>query len=181
VLTEVYGYARTRQVIWIGFGCNLLAVLAIWVGGLVPAAPIWCASVYSSTADAQQAYSAILGFGPRLLLASFVAYLAGEFLNSFVLAKMKIFTAGKWLWVRTISSTLLGELADSGLFLTISFLGLLPVPVLGQMIVLQWLFKSGYEAVATPVTYAVVNFLKRAEQEDVYDRSTNFNPLSLKG
>src|SRR5574341_2228856 len=111
VLTEVYGYARARQVIWIGFGCNLLAVLAIWVGGLLPPAPFWNANVYESPAAAQQAYQAILGFTPRLLVASFVAYLAGEFLNSFVLAKLKIATSGKYLWARTIGSTLVGQLA----------------------------------------------------------------------
>ena len=179
VLTEVYGYARARQVIWIGFGCNLLAVLAIWVGGLLPAAPFWNATVYDSPTAAQEAYEAILGFTPRLLVASFVAYLAGEFLNSFVLAKLKIATAGKWLWVRTISSTLLGQLADSGLFISIAFAGMIPETVLGRLIVTQWLFKSAYEVIATPLTYVVVSFLKRTEQQDHYDRDTNFNPLVI--
>jgi hypothetical protein len=181
VLTEVYGYARARQVIWIGFGCNVLAVLAIWLGGLIPAASIWNAGVYSSPAEAQQAYDAILGFAPRLLLASFIAYLAGEFLNSYVLARLKVATGGKLLWLRTISSTLVGELADSGLFITISFYGILPVPVLGTTIFLQWMFKSAYEILATPLTYGVVNFLKRAEKEDYFDRNTDFNPLPMKG
>jgi queuosine precursor transporter len=181
VLTEVYGFARARQVIWIGFVCNLLAVAAIWTAGLLPAAPIWTANVYGSPAEAQQAYLAILGFTPRLLLGSFVAYLAGEFLNSFVLARIKVITGGRWLWLRTISSTLAGELVDSGLFISISFWGLMPVPVLGQMILMQWLFKSVYEALATPVTYAVVNYLKRVEEEDYFDRATNFNPLSVLG
>lgn len=179
VLTEVYGYARARQVIWIGFGCNLLAVLAIWIGGLLPAASIWTAGSYASPADAQQAYQAILGFTPRLLLASFTAYLAGEFLNSFALAKLKIATHGKQLWLRTIGSTLAGQLADSAIFIFIAFVGLLPGTVLGQTILTQWLFKSAYEALATPLTYGVVNFLKRAENEDYYDRETNFNPLTL--
>ncbi len=107
VLTEVYGYARARQVIWMGFGCNLLAVTAIWMGGLLPAAPFWSAGIYDSPDAAQQAYDTILGFAPRLLAASFTAYLFGEFLNSFVLAKLKIATAGKWLWMRTISSTVI--------------------------------------------------------------------------
>jgi uncharacterized integral membrane protein (TIGR00697 family) len=177
VLTEVYGYGRARQVIWIGFACNLLTVTAIWIGGMLPAAPFWTAGVYPSPAAAQQAYDAILGFSPRLLLASFAAYLAGEFLNSFVLAKLKIATAGRWLWVRTISSTLLGQLADSGLFITTAFIGIVPPAALGQLIITQWLFKSAYEATATPLTYVVVNFLKRAEQEDHYDRDTDFNPL----
>jgi len=179
VLTEVYGYARARQVIWIGFGCNLLAVLAIWVGGRLPTAPFWNARVYPSPVEAQHAYQAILGFTPRLLLASFTAYLAGEFLNSFVLAKLKIATHGKQLWLRTIGSTLVGQLADSGLFIFIAFVGILPGAILGQTILTQWLFKSAYEALATPLTYLVVNFLKRAENEDYYDRDTHFNPVAI--
>jgi uncharacterized integral membrane protein (TIGR00697 family) len=179
VLTEVYGYARARQVIWIGFGCNLLAVAAIWVGGLLPPAPFWNASPCSSPKASQTAYDAILGFTPRLLLASFLAYLAGEFINCFVLAKLKIATAGRWLWVRTILSTIVGQLADSGLFITIAFAGTLPTMNLLQVSAAQWLVKSVYEILATPLTYLVVNFLKRAEQEDFYDRDTNFNPLAL--
>ncbi len=180
VLTEVYGYGRARQVIWIGFGCNLLTVLAIWIGGMLPAAPFWTAGVYDSPAAAQQAYEAILGFSPRLLLASFAAYLAGEFLNSFVLAKLKIATSGRWLWMRTIGSTLLGQLADSGLFITIAFIGVVPSATLGRLIITQWLFKSAYEAMATPLTYVVVNFLKRTEHEDHYDRDTDFNPFTYR-
>jgi len=179
VLTEVYGYARARQVIWIGFGCNLLAVLAIWIGGLLPAAPFWNANVYDAPAAAQQAYDAILGFTPRLLVASFVAYLVGEFLNSFVIAKLKIATNGRQLWLRTITSTLVGQLADSGIFIVVAFVGVIPGAALGQLVVTQWLFKSAYEALATPLTYVVVNFLKRAENEDYYDRETNFNPMRL--
>jgi queuosine precursor transporter len=179
VLTEVYGYARARQVIWIGFACNLLAVIAIGLGGLIAPAPFWNANVYDSPAAAQKAYDAILGFTPRLLLASFAAYLVGEFLNSFVLAKLKIATAGKYLWARTISSTLVGQLADSAIFIAIAFVGILRLTDLLQLIVTQWLFKSAYEVVATPLTYVVVGFLKRAEHEDYYDRATDFNPLKL--
>jgi hypothetical protein len=179
VLTEVYGYARARQVIWIGFACNLLAVAAIWIAGRLPAAPFWNAGVYESPAAAQQAYDAILGFTPRLLAASFIAYLAGEFLNSFVLAKLKIAAGGKYLWARTIASTIVGQLADSGIFILIAFAGVVPGATLGELIVTQWLFKSAYEAVATPLTYVVVNFLKRAEDEDYYDRDTNFSPLTF--
>ena len=175
VLTEVYGYTRARQTIWLGFGCNLLAVIAIWVGGLLPPAPIWT----ETPTAAQQAYQAILGFTPRLLGASFVAYLVGEFLNSFVLAKLKIATGGKYLWVRTIASTLVAQLADSGIFVLAAFVGVLPTAALGPLVVTQWLFKSAYEALVTPLTYVVVNFLKRAENEDYYDRETNFNPLAL--
>jgi uncharacterized integral membrane protein (TIGR00697 family) len=180
VLTEVYGYTRARQVIWIGFGCNLLAVAAIWAGELLPGAPFWNAGVYESPHAAQAAYEAILGFTPRLLAASFTAYLAGEFLNSYVLAKLKVATAGKWLWLRTISSTLVGQLADSGLFIAIAFAGVVPLSALGRLIVTQWLFKCAYEATATPLTYVVVGFLKRWEKEDHYDRDTNFNPLAIR-
>jgi queuosine precursor transporter len=177
VLTEVYGYACARQVIWIGFACNLLAVATIWIGGMLPAAPFWNAGAYASSAAAQTAYEAILGFSPRLLLASFTAYLVGEFLNSFVLVKLKIATSGRWLWIRTISSTVAGQLADSALFITIAFAGIVPALTLGGLIITQWLFKSAFEAAATPLTYAVVNFLKRTEQVDTYDRFTDLNPF----
>ena len=179
VLTEVYGYARARQTIWIGFACNLLAVVAIWMGGVLPPAPFWNANVYPAPDAAQQAYQAILGFTPRLLVASFIAYLAGEFLNSFVLAKLKVATAGKYLWLRTISSTLVGQLADSSIFILAAFAGILPNETLGQLVITQWLFKSAYEALVTPLTYVVVNLLKRVENEDYYDRETNFNPLAI--
>jgi len=179
ILTEVYGFARARQVIWIGFGCNLLAVLAIWIGGRVPPAPFWNANVYESPGAAQQAYQAILGFTPRLLLASFAAYLVGEFLNAFILAKLKIATTGKLLWLRTIASTLVGQLADSAIFIVIAFLGSFSVADLVRLIITQWLFKSAYEALATPITYLVVGYLKRAEKEDYYDRDTHFNPVAL--
>jgi uncharacterized integral membrane protein (TIGR00697 family) len=171
VLTEVYGYARSRQVIWIGFGCNLLAVVAFSVGGWLPAAPFW--------ADNQTAYVAILGGTLRVLAASFVAYLVGEFLNSFVLAKMKIATQGRWLWTRTIGSTLVGQLADSAVFITAAFAGVWPSDQMLAAVVTQWLLKSGYEALVTPLTYAAVIFLKRAEREDYYDYQTDFNPLRM--
>lgn len=179
VLTEVYGFARARQVIWTGFFCNLVAVLAIWVAGLLPAAPFWSAGSFGAPDTAQQAYDAILGFTPRLLLASFVAYLVGEFLNSFVLAKLKIRTQGRYLWLRTISSTIVGEGADSLVFITIAFLGIFPPEAIGQAILSQWLVKVVYEVLATPLTYAVVNALKKAETEDFYDRETSFNPFSV--
>ena len=179
VLTEVYGYAKARQAIWIGFGCNLLMVAAVWAGGLLPAAPFWTAG-YDSPQAAQRAYDAILGFTPRLLLASFIAYLAGEFLNSFVLARLKVATSGRWLWLRTISSTLIGQLADSGLFITIAFSRAVPPEGLAGLIISQWLFKSAYETLATPLTYVAVNFLKRADGTDHYDRETDFNPLKLR-
>lgn len=169
VLTEVYGFKAARRVIWLGFLCNLLVVAVIWVAGLWPAAPFW---------KDQSAYDTILGFTPRLLLASFVAYLIGEFANSIVLARMKIATQGRWLWSRTIGSTLVGEGLDSIVFITIAFAGL-PNFDLTTAIVTQWLVKVTYEVVATPLTYLVVGFLKRKEGIDVYDRHTQFNPLAI--
>jgi queuosine precursor transporter len=175
VLTEVYGYAVTRRVIWLGFGCNLLFVLFILAAGALPgAAGAW-------DANAQAAYSRILGFTPRLLLASFVAYLAGEFLNSFVMARLKVATRGRWLWTRTISSTFLGQGIDSAIFITGAFLGVLPTGVLLQTILYQWLFKTAYEIVATPLTYAVVHLLKQREKQDPFDAGTDFNPFRLAG
>jgi queuosine precursor transporter len=170
VLTEVYGYRQARRVIWLGFLCNLLTVVAIWIGQNLPAASFW---------DAQPAYERILGYTPRILLASFVAYLVGEFSNSYVLAKMKIATKGRWLWSRTIGSTLVGQGFDSLVFITLAFIGTMPMTALMLTIVTQWLTKTAYEAVVTPLTYLVVNFLKRREGIDVYDRETRFNPLSF--
>jgi uncharacterized integral membrane protein (TIGR00697 family) len=171
VLTEVYGYRRARQVIWLGFFCNLLAVVAIWLGQRLPAASFW---------DGQAAYEKILGYTPRLLGASFVAYIAGEFANSYVLAKMKIATQGRWLWTRTIGSTLIGEGLDSVIFITLAFVGTIPTDGLVSAVITQWLFKSAYETLATPLTYAVVAFLKRKEGVDVYDYQTRFNPLLIR-
>lgn len=168
ILTEVYGYGATRRVIWLGFVCNLLAVLAIYFGGLAPAAPFW---------QAQSAYDVILGFTPRLLLASFVAYLAGEFTNSFVLAKLKIATKGRWLWTRTIGSTLIGEGIDTVIFVGIAFWGVIPLQLIVTAILTQWIFKVLYEIVATPFTYFVVSFLKKRESLDAYDYHTNFSPF----
>ena len=180
ILTEVYGYARSRRVIWIGFFCNLLAVAAIWISINLPAAPVWNLGAFESSAAAQKAYEAIFGFTPRILIASFAAYLFGEFINSFVLAKMKIVTSGKHLWTRLIGSTLLGQLADSGIFITLAFYGTIPTAILGKIILAQWIIKSVYEALATPFTYLIVGFLKKTEKEDYYDYKTNFNPLMWK-
>jgi hypothetical protein len=170
VLTEVYGYGQARRVIWLGFFCNFITVLAIWIGQVLPAASFW---------DAQDAYERILGYTPRLLFASFLAYLVGEFANSFVLAKMKIATRGRWLWLRTIGSTLVGQGLDSLVFITLAFVGTIPVSALSLTIVTQWLAKSIYEAAVTPLTYVVVRFLKRKEGLEVYDHDTRFNPFSI--
>jgi uncharacterized integral membrane protein (TIGR00697 family) len=172
VLTEVYGYSRARKVIWLGFVCNFIVVLFIWIGQILPPAVFW---------DGQTAYERILGYTPRLLVASFLAYLVGEFANSFVLAKMKIATRGRWLWLRTIGSTLVGQGLDSAIFITIAFAGNIPGQGLLIAIITQWLAKSVYEALVTPLTYAVVNFLKRKEGMDFYDRDTRFNPLLISG
>ncbi|MEA1977997.1 MAG: queuosine precursor transporter [Chloroflexota bacterium] len=179
VLTEVYGYGRARQAIWIAFGCNLLAVAAIWIAGLLPPASSWTVGALNGPEEAAQAFQAILGFTPRLLFASFIAYLVGEFVNAFVLAKMKILTQGQYLWTRTIGSTLIAQGIDSLLFITIAFYGVLPSSVLISAILAQWLVKSAYEVLATPLTYLVVNNLKRAESIDPFDNNTDFSPLHV--
>lgn len=171
VLTEVYGYAATRRVIWLGFFCNALAVLAFTIGGIAPGAPFW---------HDQSAYNAILGYVPRLLLGSFVAYLVGEFTNSFVLARLKIATKGRWLWMRTIGSTLVGEGLDTLIFIVVAFSGTIPASAMLQAVLTQWIFKVAYEVLATPFTYWVVGFLKRKEQLDTYDYQTNFSPILLR-
>ena len=170
VLTEVYGYARARQVIWLGFLCNLFAVIAIALAGLLPAAVFW---------ENQGAWDSILGAVPRILAASFIAYLIGELVNAYVLARLKVAMQGRHLWVRTIGSTLAGQLLDSAIFITIAFAGVWPAEVLLIAILTQWLVKSGYEALATPLTYAAVGFLKRADAVDVYDRDLRFRPFSV--
>jgi queuosine precursor transporter len=181
VLTEVYGYARARQVIWIGFACNVLAVFVIYVSILLPASPIWLAGSLESAQASQQAYNAVLGFAPRLLVASFVAYLFGEFVNSYVMAKMKIASRGRHLWMRTIGSTLVGQFVDSGIFIVVAFLGVVPAGTLIPLIVSQWLVKSAYEALATPLTYAICYYLKKSEKVDHYDNATDFNPFVWEG
>jgi hypothetical protein len=170
VLTEVYGYAKARRVIWLGFGANLFAVATFAVVGVLPAAGFW---------DAQEAYDTILGATPRILGASLVAYLVGEFSNAYVLSRLKIATEGRFLWVRTIGSTVIGQGLDSTIFIVIAFSGILPVEALIMTIVVQATVKIGYEALATPLTYVVVGWLKRAEGIDTYDRDARFNPFEL--
>ncbi len=160
VLTEVWGYGAARRVIWLGFAANALMVAAIWLGGAIPAAPFW---------TGQAAYDEILGHTPRILGASFVAYLAGEFTNSFVLAKMKILTRGRWLWTRTIGSTVVGQALDTAVFVTLAFAGTVPGGVLAGIMVAQWAVKVAYEAAATPPTSAAVAYLKSSERVDAYD------------
>ena len=167
ILTEVYGYRQARRVIWLGFLCNVIAVIALWVAGQLPALD----------RDVQVAYERIFNYVPRILVASFAAYLVGEFANSFILAKMKIKTKGRFLWTRTIGSTIVGQGLDASVFIAIAFGGTKPGALIGGIILTHWLVKTGYEAVATPFTYAVVNYLKRKEGIDTYDYDTDFNPL----
>jgi hypothetical protein len=170
ILTEVYGYRRSRRVIWAGFACaGLMAAVFALVGALPPAEG-W---------ENQEAYEAILGTTPRIVLGSLIAYFAGEFSNSYTLAKMKIWTQGRWLWTRTIGSTLVGEGVDTVLFVTIAFAGTMPWSLFWSIVVSNYVFKVGLEAVMTPVTYQITGYLKRTENEDVYDVDTDFNPFKL--
>jgi hypothetical protein len=173
ILTEVYGYARARRVIWAGFaGLGFASFMAAVVVALPPA-PFW---------KHQAAYEVAFGSTWRIVAASMIAYFCGEFVNSYVLAKMKIRTAGKWLWTRTIGSTLAGEAVDSALFYPLAFYGsgIIPNEKLPLVMLAQFVAKVSVEVVFTPVTYKVVGFLKRAEREDYYDRRTDFNPFTLK-
>jgi len=173
ILTEVYGYARARRVIWAGFaGLGFASFMASVVVALPPA-PFW---------KHQAAYEVAFGSTWRIVAASMIAYFCGEFVNSYVLAKMKIRTAGKWLWTRTIGSTLAGEAVDSALFYPLAFYGsgIIPNEKLPLVMLAQFVAKVGVEVIFTPVTYKVVGFLKRAEHEDYYDRRTDFNPFTLK-
>lgn len=172
VLTEVYGYKRSRRVIWTGFFLLMLATLTFGIVNALPTPPD-----QQSTA---QAFSAILGLVPRIVLASLVAYWVGEFVNSYVLAKLKIATQGRWLWTRTLGSTLIGQGLDTGIFLLIAFYGVWDNTLLWTVFVSNYVFKVGVEALFTPVTYAVVGFLKRSEHEDYYDRDTDFNPFAVR-
>lgn len=170
VLTEVYGYKRSRRVIWIGFGLLVLSAVTLAVVDWLPGVG------EASNADA---FRAVLGQTPRIVAASLVAYFAGEFTNSYVLARLKVQTEGRWLWLRTIGSTLVGEGVDTAIFLVVAFLGVLPNDLLWTVFWSNYVFKVGVEVVFTPVTYGVVNFLKRAEREDYYDRDTDFNPFAV--
>jgi uncharacterized integral membrane protein (TIGR00697 family) len=170
ILTEVYGYRRSRRVIWVGFACAALMAIVFAVVGALPPAEGW---------EHQEAYEAILGATPRIVLGSLIAYFAGEFSNSYTLAKMKVWTQGRWLWTRTIGSTLIGQAVDTVLFVTIAFAGTLPWSLFWSIIISNYVFKCGLEAIMTPATYKVIGFLKREEQVDVYDTDTDFNPFKF--
>jgi queuosine precursor transporter len=173
ILTEVYGYARARRVIWAGFAGLGFASLMTTIVVALPPAPFW---------PHQGAYEIAFGNTPRIVAASMLAYFCGEFVNSYVLARMKVATQGRWLWSRTIGSTIAGEAVDSALFYPLAFYGagIIPDDKLPLVMVAQFVTKVGVEIVFTPVTYKVVNFLKRVENEDYYDHDTNFNPFVLK-
>lgn len=169
ILTEVYGYAKSRRIIWLGFFSLITMAVTFLIVQYLPSAKDW---------NNQAAYETILGFVPRIVIASMCAYWLGEFLNSYVLAKMKIWTNGKYLWTRTIGSTIAGEAIDTITFISIAFYGVLPLSVMFNVMGTIYIFKVLYEILATPLTYRVVNFLKRAEGVDIYDKNTNFNPFT---
>jgi len=171
ILTEVYGYKESRKVIWTGLAALVVMSLNIWIIGALPADPSW---------KLQKSYDDILAQVPRIALASVVGYFAGEYSNSVVLSRMKILTKGRWLWTRTIGSTLVGEMADTLLFVTIAFAGSYPAQVLVVMIGSNYLFKCGIEAAFTPITYKVVGFVKKRESVDAYDYGERYNPLPVK-
>ncbi len=174
VLTEVYGYANARRVIWTGFAALIFMAFMAWVVVSLPAAEGW---------PGQEAYQFVFGNSWRIVLASIVAFWAGEFANSIVMAKMKVWTKGKMLWSRTIGSTVVGQGLDSLIFYPLAFYGLAgwPIEQLWEVVVSQWLIKTAWEALLTPVTYWVVNFLKRREGVEVYDTDTNFSPFAARG
>jgi uncharacterized integral membrane protein (TIGR00697 family) len=175
VLTEVYGYRRSRRVIWIGFAMAALMAFTLWLVGIMPGAEGWEQDV------GQQAYDLILGGVSGLIVASLIAYFAGEFSNSFVLAKMKIWTKGRFLWTRTIGSTLVGEGVDTVLFILVAvIMGVFSWDDAPSLIVANYIFKVGIEAIFTPLTYQIVGMLKRVEREDYYDYDTDFNPFKLR-
>jgi hypothetical protein len=170
ILTEVYGYNRTRMVIWTGFACNILMVGVFFLVMAIPSPSFF---------EAEGAFATVLGMTPRIVLASLIAYLVGEFSNAAILSRMKILTRGKWLWTRTVGSTLVGEGLDTIIFITICFIGTVPNAVLMQMVLYQYLFKVAFEFLATPLTYAVVGWLKRKEGVDSYDHGVSYNPFQL--
>ena len=172
ILTEVYGYARDRRVVWAGFAALAFASFMASVIVALPPAAEW--------RSRQSAVETIFGNTPRIVAASIIAFWCGSFVNSYVMAKMKLWTSGRWLWTRTVGSTLCGELIDSALFYTIAFYGVMDPRLLFDLTITQYLLKSGWEILMTPATYRIVAFLKRAEREDYYDRDTNFTPFSLR-
>lgn len=171
ILTEIYGYKTARKVIWTGFVLVAMSTLAISIVGALPASPDW---------NDQEAYQTILGLTPRIVLASLTAYLFGEFVNSYILAKLKLKTKGKKLWLRTISSTLVGQIFDTAIFILIAFYGIFSNEILLNIIISNYILKVSIEILFTPITYFIVNKLKKSEQIDTFDTNTNFNPFKFK-
>lgn len=170
ILTEVYGYKKARRTIWIGFAVSALAALTFMVVQYLPSAPDW---------HNQAAYEAVIGFVPRIVLASMGGYLIGQFINSYVLAKLKVRTKGKKMWLRLVASTLFSELADTTVFCTIAFFGILQGWSFANYVVVGVSYKVAVEIICLPITYRVIGFLKRRENIDTYDKDTDFNPLRL--
>lgn len=171
VLTEVYGFRRARLAIWIGFAANVFMVVIFLITVALPHPAFW---------QGQEAYSSVLGFTPKLVLASLLAYFAGEFANSASLSKLKLLTGGRWLWTRTVGSTVIGEGVDTAIFITVAFAGLMPWPALAAMALAQYIWKVVYEVIATPLTYGIVGWVKRQEGLDTFDRGVRYNPFGLK-
>lgn len=170
VLTEVYGYARSRKVVWAGFAALIFATIMSSVVVYLPAAPGWVH---------QDAYNVVFGQTPRIVIASLLAFFSGEFANSFTLAKMKVVTNGKFLWTRTIGSTIAGEAVDSLIFYPVAFYGFWPDDLVITVMITNYILKVSWEVIATPLTYRFVSWLKRKENEDYYDKDTNFTPFSI--
>lgn len=170
ILTEVYGYAQARRVIWIGFAMNILMVAVFWLVGILPGDPGW---------GLQDSWNNILGVVWRIVLASLIAYLAGEFSNSYILAKLKIKTQGKMLWLRALGSTIVGQFLDTTIFILIAFAGVLPWHLLGVIWLTNYLFKIIIEIILLPLTYRIVAWLKKKEGEDYFDKDTDFNPIKI--
>lgn len=171
ILTEVYGYARARRVIWIGFAMNLLMVATFWIVGKLPADATW---------GLQDSYMSILGVVPRIVLGSLVAYLIGEFINSFVLSKMKVRSHGKHFWARALGSTVVGQFFDTTVFLLIAFAGVLPWDLIVTIWYVNYIFKIAVELVLLPLTYKITRLLKQKEETDVLDVQANYNPFQFK-
>ena len=171
ILTEVYGYARARRIVWSGFAALIFASLVAWFIVWLPPSPHW---------KMQGAYETVFSLTPRIALASLVAFFAGEFTNSFVLAKMKLRTKGRWLWSRTIGSTIVGEGVDSLIFYPLAFWGIWSNDLVVKVLITNYILKVLWEGIMTPFTYKVVNFLKAKEHEDYFDKKTDFTPFSLK-
>src|SRR5690606_38517010 len=174
VLTEVYGFARSRLVIWTGLAANVLLSAVIWLVGVLPGEPEWVAG------GGQEAWNMLLGLAPRIAVASLLAYVVGEFVNAYVLARLKVATHGRFLWLRTIGSSLIGQGVDTLIFFPVAYAGEWPWSLIWRIMAVAYAMKVGVEVFMTPVTYAVVSFIKRATGIDVYDRRTSFNPFRIR-